>query len=111
MPKAGTCRKRKPRGAEPRAEGSQLPIPFVVPAPQPIRGVKLKTVSRGVMLFALICLAAFVAGRPPVAAGPAQIRDTSDARAYRHRAGSSSVSTIARFRVRAANSRTRRRRD
>lgn len=36
-----------------------------------VRGVKLKTVSMWTMLFALLCLAAFVAGRPPVsAAGP-----------------------------------------
>ena len=38
---------------------------------KPVRGMKLKTVSRLTMLFALLCLAAFVAGRPPAsAAGP-----------------------------------------
>ena len=31
-------------------------------------GMKLKTVSRLTMLFALLCLAAFVAGRPPASA-------------------------------------------
>ena len=40
---------------------------------KPIRGVQLKTVSRWTMLFALLCLAAFAAGRPPVsAAGSSQ---------------------------------------
>ncbi len=52
------------------------PIPQVEVAQEeakPVRGVKLKTVSAFTMLFALTCLAAFVAGRPPVsAAGPAQ---------------------------------------
>ena len=38
---------------------------------KPAWGMKLKTVSRLTMLFALLCLAAFVAGRPPApAAGP-----------------------------------------
>jgi hypothetical protein len=38
---------------------------------KPVRGMKLKTVSRLTMLFALLCLAAFVAGRPPASgAGP-----------------------------------------
>jgi len=32
------------------------------------RGIKLKTVSRLTLLFAVICLGAFLAGRPPVAA-------------------------------------------
>lgn len=32
---------------------------------KPVRGVKLKTISMLTMLFALICLAAFMAGRPP----------------------------------------------
>ena len=35
---------------------------------KPVRGMKLKTVSRLTMLFALLCLAAFVAGRPPAPA-------------------------------------------
>ena len=35
---------------------------------QPVRGVKLKTVSAFTMLFALACLGAFMAGRPPVVA-------------------------------------------
>jgi hypothetical protein len=34
----------------------------------PPRGIKLKTVSRLTMLFAAICLLAFMAGRPPGAA-------------------------------------------
>ena len=40
---------------------------------KPVRGVELKTVSRWTMLFAVLCLAAFAAGRPPVsAAGSSQ---------------------------------------
>jgi hypothetical protein len=34
----------------------------------PPRGVRLKTVSRFTMLFAVICLLAFMAGRPPAVA-------------------------------------------
>jgi hypothetical protein len=54
-----------------------LPIPQVEVAQEetkPVRGVKLKTVSAFTMLFALACLAAFMAGRPPVSAAgrPAQ---------------------------------------
>ena len=36
-----------------------------VAQPKPPRGVKLKTVSRLTLLFAFVCLGAFVAGRPP----------------------------------------------
>jgi hypothetical protein len=32
---------------------------------EPVRGVKLRTISMGTLIFALACLAAFVAGRPP----------------------------------------------
>jgi hypothetical protein len=39
--------------------------------PKPVRGIKLRTVSTFTMLFAVACLAAFMAGRPPVSlAGP-----------------------------------------
>jgi len=38
---------------------------------KPVRGWRLKTVSNFVLLFALFCVAAFAAGRPPAAAaGP-----------------------------------------
>ena len=42
---------------------------------QPVRGVKLRTVSLGTLIFALACLGAFVAGRPPAlrANGGAQL--------------------------------------
>jgi hypothetical protein len=36
--------------------------------PKPVRGVKLKTVSLLTMLFSLLCLGAFLAGRPPLIA-------------------------------------------
>lgn len=35
---------------------------------EPVRGVKLRTVSLFTMFFALACLGAFIAGRPPAAA-------------------------------------------
>ena len=37
----------------------------------PVRGVKLRTVSAFTMLFSLACLAAFMAGRPPLSAADA----------------------------------------
>lgn len=58
------------------------------PEPKPVRGVKLKTVSTWTMVFALACLAAFVAGRPPIsAAGPftAASKEQSCLREYRGR--------------------------
>ena len=45
--------------------------------PMPVRGVRLRTVSTFTMLFALACLGAFMAGRPPVAAaGPGAAEET-----------------------------------
>ncbi|MGH9705310.1 MAG: VOC family protein [Candidatus Acidiferrales bacterium] len=63
MPRRKSCRKP--------AKTRQLAI--VVPVTQPpeqkqIRGVKLKTVSTFTMIVAILCLAAFVAGRAPVPA-------------------------------------------
>jgi len=50
--------------------------PVIADECKPVRGIKLKTVSVLTMLFALACLAAFMAGRPPIsAAGPVQRRD------------------------------------
>ena len=55
-------------------------IPKVVVAQEeskPVRRVRLKTVSAFTMLFALACLAAFMAGRPPVsAAGSTESRES-----------------------------------
>jgi hypothetical protein len=67
---------RRKRRSKQNYRSRTMPIPQVeVPQGEtrPVRGVKLKTVSAFTMLFALACLAAFVAGRPPVsAAGPAE---------------------------------------
>jgi hypothetical protein len=52
-------RTRAAKGAEGLAPGSDE---------KPPRGVKLKTVSLFTLLFALTCLGAFVAGRPPASA-------------------------------------------
>jgi hypothetical protein len=42
--------------------------PIAAPEEKPVRGVKLKTVSAFTMIFALLCLFAFMAGRVDVAA-------------------------------------------
>ena len=47
---------------------------------RPVRGMKLKTVSRLTMLFALLCLAAFVAGHPPATAARAGIESRKEAK-------------------------------
>jgi hypothetical protein len=56
---------------------------------KPVRGMKLRTVSAFTMIFAMACLAAFIAGRPPVsAAGPVRGEEsrpeTAAARLLRH---------------------------
>jgi hypothetical protein len=53
---------------------------------KPPRGVKLKTVSLFTLLFALACLGAFVAGRPPASAA-----DVATARALPKAAGSAAL--------------------
>jgi hypothetical protein len=67
---------RRKRRSKQNDRTRATPIPQAEVAQEetrPVRGVKLKTVSAFTMLFALACLAAFMAGRPPVsAAGPAQ---------------------------------------
>jgi hypothetical protein len=63
-----------PRIKEGRKRGSRKTGPTrspfrpvaVVTEPKPARGMKLKTVSRFTLLFALLCLGAFLAGRPPM---------------------------------------------
>lgn len=51
-----------------------VPLPAVAQEEnKPVRGVKLKTVSAFTLLFALACLAAFIAGRPPVAAADSAV--------------------------------------
>jgi hypothetical protein len=66
MPRARSRRKTSSQPARNIAPSPQLAI---VPAPEkPVRGVKLKTVSRFAMVFALLCLGAFLAGRVDIAA-------------------------------------------
>lgn len=74
MPKS-TSVKRKPRPAAASAQivqaSPQLAIVATVAAGKRVRGVKLKTVSTLAMAFALLCLGAFMAGRPSASAdGP-----------------------------------------
>jgi hypothetical protein len=62
------------------------PVTGMAPEPKPVRGMKLKTVSRLTLLFALACLGAFVAGRPPIAAG--QLSPTTQAVSFGAAGGS-----------------------
>src|SRR5580658_1346895 len=66
MPNVAT-RRTRPRNSR----QSQAPKLALVPASveaKPVRGVKLKTVSTCTLVFALFCVAAFAAGRPPASA-------------------------------------------
>jgi hypothetical protein len=58
----------KRRNQRRKQRGSPFRPPTTAPEPKPVRGVKLKTVSRFTLLFALLCFGAFLAGRPPAAA-------------------------------------------
>jgi hypothetical protein len=60
--------RRSPRRRRSRAAKLDFAAPIVMPEEKPVRGVKLKTVSAFTMLFALLCLFAFMAGRVDVAA-------------------------------------------
>jgi hypothetical protein len=59
-------------------QGARLDFgaPVAVPEEEPVRGVRLKTVSAFTMLFALLCLFAFMAGRVDVAATNQTVRVT-----------------------------------
>lgn len=68
MPRVRQARTRANRRRRAAARAFAIaPAPVAEP-PKPPRGLKLKTVSRLTLLFALLCLGAFMAGRPPVAA-------------------------------------------
>ena len=64
MPNVAAPRMR-PRGSR-KAQAPKLAlVPTPTPAEEkPVRGVKLKTVSTFTLIFALLCVAAFAAGRP-----------------------------------------------
>lgn len=66
MPRMSRSRGRRSR--RPSARAFRFAPKPVTEQQGPPRGVKLKTVSRITLLFALVCLGAFLAGRPPVAA-------------------------------------------
>jgi hypothetical protein len=68
MPRVKQGRRRASRRSRTAARAFVFrPAPVAEPQ-MPRRGVKLKTMSRLTLLFALVCLGAFMAGRPPVAA-------------------------------------------
>ena len=79
MPNVATARRST---ASSRARAASRPKPALVPiaalsAPsgeKPVRGVKLKTVSTFTLIFALLCVLAFAAGRPPASAEGARAR-------------------------------------
>lgn len=71
MPNLATARKRRPRNNRRTMQPKLALVPMPAKKPveeKPVRGVKLKTVSMFTLIFALLCVAAFAAGRPPVAA-------------------------------------------
>ena len=69
MPNVRTRRKRLRRAKSPVMQKLASVSPSA--EEKPVRGVKLKTVSSLTLAFALLCVAAFAAGRPPAsAAGP-----------------------------------------
>jgi hypothetical protein len=73
MPNVATRRRRPRNGRQAtRPKFALMPAPARVRVEEkPVRGVKLKTVSTLTLAFALLCVAAFAAGRPPAsAAGP-----------------------------------------
>lgn len=69
MPGMKQSRKRTRRRPRSGAAIHRNPAATPMTENKPIRGMKLKNVARLMMLFALLCLAAFVAGRLPVVAG------------------------------------------
>src|SRR5579863_9072907 len=78
MPNVRSRRRRPRRSAQAIAQRmANAPVPV---EEKPVRGVKLKTVSTWTLVFALLCVAAFAAGRPPAsAAGTAAIHGAKGA--------------------------------
>ena len=72
------------------------------PEPKPIRGVKLKSVSLWTMLFALLCLGAFIAGRPPASAARLSATSASESHCGNEVRQCSAIATQARAHHRAA---------
>jgi predicted enzyme related to lactoylglutathione lyase len=74
MPKTASVKEKPNRATASAQLKAALPKLAIVPATgeeKKVRGIKLKTVSTLTMAFALLCLGAFMAGRPSVsAAGP-----------------------------------------
>ena len=65
MPNVAAQRTR-PRSSRKAAPPKLALVPAPVRAEEkPVRGVQLKTVSTFTLVFALLCVAAFAAGRPP----------------------------------------------
>lgn len=65
-------RARARRSPRQKSNQSKPPLPFAAPVElaeeKPVRGVKLRTVSAFTMFVAVLCLLAFMAGRPDTAA-------------------------------------------
>ena len=59
-------RRRRARNRSARVDLAQV---APRPAPKPVRGLKLKTVSALTLAVSLLCLAAFAASRPPFPSG------------------------------------------
>ena len=76
MPRTGTRRRLTGKTRRTPAAVAERPVAVVSAAPQ--RGVKLKHVSTFVMLVALLCLSAYLAGRVDVSAATSARADASD---------------------------------
>jgi hypothetical protein len=98
MPAAHARVRKSPRIARSSPSKNQ-PQLALVPGPsakenlerKPVHGVSVKTVSRVMVLFALTCLAAFMASRPPAAAyhlADMQAQPSSQAQVIAPRKGS-----------------------
>ena len=74
MPRTGSSDQRPRRKA--RAVAHNV-AKSTTPEKKIPRGVTVKTLSRVTMLFALLCLGAFVAGRPPASASGAATSPTA----------------------------------
>lgn len=89
--KAGQKKRAIRRRQPAKAEGVVSPKPTAATTAwptadvAPVRGVKLRTVSLFTVVFALMCLGAFMAGRPPASAEAVRARHASNAGASAER--------------------------
>jgi len=91
-PRRRSVRRRK----NPARTRSIARVPTCAREAKPVRGVKLKTVSWLTLLFALVCLGAFLAGRPPVVGGGSAGPGRVERHRLLHHVGSAPMQAVAR---------------